>query len=66
MGNYDYKDFTKNAVVPSRQLLDSMAKAGDKRFQHAYLQFKHTAYPRMMKEGENVERRSEGEGVEGY
>ena len=64
MGNYDYKDFTKNAVVPSRQELDKLAKARDRRFQLAYAQFKHTAYPNMMKEGEEIGR-SEGKSVEG-
>lgn len=63
MSNYDYKDFTKNAVMPSRQELDRIAKAKDRRYIEAYARFKHKAYPNMMKEGENIGR-NEGKSVE--
>lgn len=56
MAEYDYKDFIKNVVMPSRMELDRIAKAKDRRFIHAYHQFKHTAYPQIMKEGEHIGR----------
>lgn len=56
MAEYDNKDFIKNAVTPSRMELDSIAKAKDRRFIHAYQQFKHKAYPQIMKEGEHIGR----------